>query len=253
MADEDQAHAPLGHQPVQHAQHLQLHGDVERRGGFVGDQQLRAGDQHHRDHGALAHAAGDLVRVELHHPRRVLDAHGGQRFGHLLPGLRAAAGAVRLQRLGDLRADAHDRVERVLRVLQHHRDAAAAQRAALVRRAGQQVDAVEAQRLRADAAPGRRQAQDGAAGLTLAAARFTHDAQPLAAEREADAAHHLRQATLAVGVGHAQVVDGEQRRPHAEPFGSSASRSPSPSRLKPRLTTKIAAPGAAATHHWSST
>ena len=40
---------------------------------------------------------------------------------------------------------------------------------------------------------------------------------------------------------------------HFTAFGSSASRSPSPSRLKARLTMKMAAPGAAATHHWSST
>ena len=43
------------------------------------------------------------------------------------------------------------------------------------------------------------------------------------------------------------------RRIHFAAFGSSASRKPSPSRLNARLTMKIAAPGAAATHHWSST
>ena len=41
-----------------------LHGDVERRGGLVGDQDVGAGDQHHGDHDALAHAAGDLVRID---------------------------------------------------------------------------------------------------------------------------------------------------------------------------------------------
>ena len=34
-------------------------------------------------------------------------------------------------------------------------------------------------------------------------------------------------------------------------LGSRTSRRPSPSRLKPRLTTKIAMPGTAGTHHWS--
>ena len=42
---------------------LRLHGDVERGGRLVGDQQLRVADQRHRDHRALPHAAGELVRV----------------------------------------------------------------------------------------------------------------------------------------------------------------------------------------------
>ena len=42
VADEDQAHAALGHQVVQDRQDLHLHRDVERRGGLVGDQEIRA-------------------------------------------------------------------------------------------------------------------------------------------------------------------------------------------------------------------
>ena len=83
-----------------------LHGHVERRGGFVGDQEVGAGDQHHRDHDALAHAAGDLVRIEVGDALGIADVDGlehVQRGG--ARGLRAAAkmGAVGL---GDLLADA---------------------------------------------------------------------------------------------------------------------------------------------------
>ena len=42
---------------------LRLDGDVERGGRFVGDQQLRAAGERHRDHHALAQAAGELVRI----------------------------------------------------------------------------------------------------------------------------------------------------------------------------------------------
>ena len=42
---------------------LRLHRHVERRGRLVGDQHLRVQRQRHRDHDALAHAAGELVRV----------------------------------------------------------------------------------------------------------------------------------------------------------------------------------------------
>src|SRR5664279_4940362 len=52
------------------------------------------------------------------------------------------------------------------------------------------------------------------------------------------------------GKGHLEVLDDEQRCAHAD-FGSKTSRRPSPRRLKPRLTTKIARPGMVATHHWS--
>ena len=42
---------------------LRLHGDVEGGGGLVGEQQRGAAGQRHGDHDALAHAAGQLVRV----------------------------------------------------------------------------------------------------------------------------------------------------------------------------------------------
>ena len=55
----------LFHHLVHDGEHLLLDRHVERRGGFVGDQDVGARDQHHGDHDALAHAAGDLVRIWL--------------------------------------------------------------------------------------------------------------------------------------------------------------------------------------------
>ena len=43
-------------------QHLRLHGDVERGRRLVGDDQLGVARHRHGDHGALAHAARELVR-----------------------------------------------------------------------------------------------------------------------------------------------------------------------------------------------
>ena len=48
---------------AQQLQHLGLHGDVERRRRLVGDEQFRLQRQPHGDHGALLHAAGELVRI----------------------------------------------------------------------------------------------------------------------------------------------------------------------------------------------
>ena len=42
---------------------LRLHGDVERGGRLVGDQQVGLIGERHRDHHALALAAGELVRI----------------------------------------------------------------------------------------------------------------------------------------------------------------------------------------------
>src|SRR3546814_17232838 len=97
------------------------------------------------------------------------------------------------------------------------------------------------------------EAQDGAAGHRLARARRADYAELLAAEREGDAAHRLDQ-SLARREGDLQVLDGEQRLccplPFAHPWppllGSSTSRRPSPSRLNPRLTMKMAMPGTVA-------
>ena len=100
---------------------------------------------------------------------------------------------MRAQRLDDLAADAHHRVERIFRILQDHGDAVAAQRPALARRDAEQVDAVEGELAGRHLGLRRRQAHDGAAGLRLARADLADDAEPLAAEREGDAAHRLDQ------------------------------------------------------------
>ena len=42
---------------------LRLHGDIERGGGLVGDEDARVLGERHGDHHALAHAAGELVGI----------------------------------------------------------------------------------------------------------------------------------------------------------------------------------------------
>ena len=52
----------LAHPPDQ-AQDLRLDRDVERGRRLVGDQHRGLAGERHRDHHALAHAAGELVRI----------------------------------------------------------------------------------------------------------------------------------------------------------------------------------------------
>src|SRR3546814_3397736 len=63
VADQDVGQPPLLLQALQQVQHLRLHRNVERRGGFVQQQDARLQDQRPRDGDALALAAGELVWV----------------------------------------------------------------------------------------------------------------------------------------------------------------------------------------------
>ncbi len=63
VRDEDQARSGLAAQPGQQPQYLVLDGHVQRGGGLVAEDQRRLARQRDCDHDALAHAAGELVRV----------------------------------------------------------------------------------------------------------------------------------------------------------------------------------------------
>ena len=132
VGDQHDAAADLVAQPLQQAQHLGLHGDVERRRRLVGDDQLRVARDRDRDHHALPQSAGEFVRVGPHPPLRLGDADGGQQAQRLL----VAAG-----RLGDLLADPHRGVQRGHRVLE---DRAEVEPADLAQRLGVAVDHVRA-------------------------------------------------------------------------------------------------------------
>ena len=115
---------------------LRLDGDVERRGRLVGDQQLRLVGQRHRDHRALAHAAGELVRVGVDAACAARGCRPGSSSSTARSQRRALRDvAVRADRLDELRAHLVERVQRRQRVLEDHRDVVAAQPAQLARRA----------------------------------------------------------------------------------------------------------------------
>ncbi len=62
---------------------LRLRRHVERRGGFVGDQQHRVEHQRHRDHDALALAARELMRITGHHALGLGQQHFADDAQHL--------------------------------------------------------------------------------------------------------------------------------------------------------------------------
>ena len=74
VGDQDDRRVELALQVGQQIQDLCLHRHVERGGRLVGDDQVRIVDQRHRDHRALPHAAGELVRILVDAPVRLRDA-----------------------------------------------------------------------------------------------------------------------------------------------------------------------------------
>ena len=171
VRDQQQAHAVFRDQIAQQVEDLRLQHHVERRRRLVGDQQLgfqRTGDG---DDDALALAAGQFVRIARQREFRLRQADAVEHFSRPFLGVGAARLGVPAYALGDLLADGLDRVERRHRLLEHHADVVAAQRAHLVFGGRKDVDAVEG-----DAAGGarrmRQKLHDGQRRHRLAGAGF---------------------------------------------------------------------------------
>lgn len=106
---------------------LRLDGDVERGGRFVGDEQFGFAGQGHGDHGALAHAAEELVRVLPRPAGRFGDADLAEHVHGPSAGDASGTAEVVAVGLRDLFADRVRGVQRGQRVLEDHRHPASAQ------------------------------------------------------------------------------------------------------------------------------
>ena len=90
-----------------HFQHqiedLRLDGDVERRRRLVGDEDRRRAGHRDRDHHALAHAAGQLMRIFAGAPPGLRDLHEREHLDRPVqrPRAEADAGAARRSRRSD--------------------------------------------------------------------------------------------------------------------------------------------------------
>ena len=246
MADPDQRRARLTAKPLHLEQDLCLDGDVQGRGGLVGNDQVGFVEQCDRNGHTLAHAARELVRVG----RQALigrgNAHAHQRGAAARAGSSARHRRVGLDGLDHLRVDAQHRVQRGHRVLEDHGDAAPAQGTPLLRAAAAQVLAVQ-QDAPAHLAPRRvyqpheRQARDG-----LARARFAHQPQHLAAPQLERHVLHRTQHPLEGGEVGAQALHLQQRdvgRAHRRSLGLRMSRNRSATRLMLRMVSSSASPG----------
>src|SRR5262245_42884429 len=63
MSDKEQRHGKPGLEFLQQCKDLRLDGDVEGRGWFIGDQEVRLISEGHGNHHPLTLTAGELVRI----------------------------------------------------------------------------------------------------------------------------------------------------------------------------------------------
>ena len=131
---------------LQQLDDLRLHGDVERGGRLVGDQQVGLVGERHGDHDALALAAGKLMRIAAEPALRIRNADLRQHFQR--PRARRGAGqaAMQQQDLADLLFDGVQRIERRHRLLEHDGDVVAAHAPHVALGERQQIAALESDR-----------------------------------------------------------------------------------------------------------
>ena len=253
MRDEYGRHLPLAGEIRDEIHHRLLCRHVQAGRRLVGDQQPRLAGDCDGDHDALTHAAGQLERVGVVAPLRIVDAHELQQIDRLTLGV--VRGSLRMadQHVLDLPPDLPDGIECCARILKDHRDLAASQiqhrlLARILNGYAGKADAT----LR-DATSAIEDAHHGVGRHRLAGARFADDADGLAfVDSEVHLAHR-RDCAVARGEFDCQIGHIEERllRAHAQVlrWGSTMSRRPSPSRLKVNTASINASPGNSATHH----
>ncbi len=252
MRDEEHGHVAFRRDAGDEIHHRLLRRHVETGRGFVSNQECRLAGNRHRDDDALAHAAGQLVRIGIEALLRLADPHLLQQVQRPPPRRAGGHRPVRAQGVGDLKADGADGIERCTRVLEDHGDGRAVQRAHGPCWHLYEIGPLEVDLALRDAARGIEQAGDGIGRHRLAGAGFAHDAErPARSNGEADTAHGLDE-TAPGRERHVQVFDRQQRRVrrrHVRILGSRMSRRPSPSRLKQSTVSISARPGKATSHH----
>ncbi|MCY1299314.1 hypothetical protein D9M70_488370 [compost metagenome] len=206
VGDQHQGHALVALQVEQQVHDLRLDGHVEGGGRLVGDQQARLAGDGHGDRHALAHAAGELVRVGVEAAGGGRDIDPLEQFGGAPARGLAAEAEVLAQHFLDLEADRVAGVERAGRILEDHGDVLADDAPPLPALEAEHVDAVEAQGIGRDPPGGVDQAHQRQHADRLAGAGLADDGQHLAGvQRQVEAVDHR-----IAGEADAEVADVEQ-------------------------------------------
>src|SRR5688572_24246224 len=123
VRDQHDGGAVVAAQALQERDDLRLDRDVERGGRLVGDDEARVGAERKRDHDALAHTAGELVREVVDTPLRSGNSDLAEQLDGPLARIGGRERQVRLDRLDELASDREERIQRRERILEDRPDA----------------------------------------------------------------------------------------------------------------------------------
>ena len=210
VGDKKDAHAELSAHVIKQIEDDLLHGDIERGGGLIGDDEVglqrhRSGNEH-----ALLHAAGQLVWVLVIAALRIIDADALQQLQCLSLTLGGAAHLVNAQPLLHRGADGLHRVEGVIRILRDEPDAPPAQLAPLAPAQRGDIATIEGDGSGVDGGIRGQQTNGCHGGGGLTGAGLAHDGGHLPrVHLEVDALHGGNVATCG-GIGHGEVPHVQQ-------------------------------------------
>ena len=120
VGDHDNRGVKLTLQFVQQRHDLRLNGHVQRGGRLIGNQQFWPTQQSHRDHHALTHTAGKLVRIHSHTLTRFRHFDRIQHFDRLFKRFGLAHAFMQHQHFHQLLTYPHVRVQGGHWVLENH-------------------------------------------------------------------------------------------------------------------------------------
>ena len=190
VGDVDGRGAELVHDVPYGGQHLDLGGDIERRGRLVEDDEVRAAGHRHGRHGALQLPAGDLVGIAEADALRFRQPEPGIERHRVFLAFLQRGDSVQHRAFGVLVDQPVGRVEARRRRLRDIGDAPAEQAALGLFRRRDEVDAVEFYGAAGDAAAVAGEAHGREADGGLAGAGLADEAEHLAAgEVQVDAVH----------------------------------------------------------------
>ena len=207
--------AVIAPEPLDQRDDLRLHRDVERGGRLVGDDQFRLGADRKRNHDALAHAAGEFVRIGVDAFVGRGNADLGEQIDGALARGRLGETGVGADGLDQLVADPVQRIEAGERVLEDHADPLAPDPAHLFRRQIVDPQARQIDLAAGDAAGRIDQADHREPGDGFSGAGFADHAQHLALGDVEGNAVDGAQRVAAGDEFHLEVAHGENGFGHA--------------------------------------
>src|SRR3989442_9496451 len=244
VRDQEERHRIGAAEVAEDLEDLRLDDHVERRGRLVCDEQLRLEDEGERDHDPLAHPARELVRVVaeavIRNPHRPQDVRSP--LGRLVRFDRAVVCA---NRLDEVLADRHERVQARHGILEDQRELLDPKSAEFRLRNPDEVASAEGQSAR-DLRTRRQQAEDRFAECRLAASRLADDPERLpGVEVEGDAVDRV-DATPFRRIVDPEIADLKDDVAHHRSLfmsGFTMSFSPSPTKLRPIVRSRMTNPG----------